>query len=1132
MPDINIGVKVSGGGAIGQLSAIQGAIDSITGKSVKVKVEVEGGAALSRAVGNLEKLGMTAGKASQGAEKFSGSAKKAQENADKLGERAQRAAGHVERLGGTARNAGNDVDRLGESAAGAQENVEKLGEHSARAAAAQQELGEKAERAGAATERSTGSATRAVSEQAEAVKQVGQHVAETAAGVEDLNKGLGKTADAMKSFRSGPLPARGSSQQYPSAAIEERMGQIAEEQAAGGSRRGGRGGSSGSGGSRRTAEGLEEVGKAAERSGHSVMGLERVLNQAQNAGWQLSSVGGMMAGVAGESVHLAKSTAALGMNFEGLGKGIQQAAWSAAHTHDLGLSGLDGDMRNHARTMANDLAPAIKSSIGAVKAIGDAGMGAWGSLGSNIEQFSNTASQNAPAIQSMMHSIGSSVLSLGTDVVAGVAQSAPAFAQLANTVAKDSPQITDAAKAFGNFLAGAGEFAANTTAVATDIGHGIQAIAGGGPNADTYADPMGKSLFGKPISFLSAHPQGTQPFSPDKEPTAPGGGSAPVKSGGFDPNKPYSGLLPDGHGGFTPGSGDGGKPKSSTYSPSHDSDWAKGMTGAQAYEHQRAAAGLGKEGAPAWDGLAGHIMSSAGSKVQSSDVLGQALQTHVQKAVQQAAPAATAGGASISSAVTSGAAEHQAQSSSSTGQAIENHVQKAVHQASPAASAGGASLGGAVTGGAAQGITTTQTVTDTAIIKHLKKVLDMASGPGGIDAHSPSRKYDYLGRLIPQGLAQGIEADSDHTFGAMNKMLTAQEDMASKYAPGYDGSTGVTVSIRKSATQANADDAAAQQAAANPAQNQAMQYSSQLANANIEAHNARAAALATGREELQRQAIGGMTHDERRDQILQNRANNHERALANLGVPGHSDPSQNANPFAGDQHQSLWNTIKNQGPMGDLKAAYAAHGESMAKGVSIGVAKGAPAAQNQMAGFARGMQNVHRKTHGIESPSTVFMSDGLNIAAGAASGVTAGTPMAVAAVSGMSSAMQTAGGWLSDRGLMVGYSWAQNVLTGANLVIKNADYKALGLPNLNSPMAQMALGQQGFLVAGSGAESYKMPDGSSGVVTFGGGTPANKDRTYTFNHVIDISGTVHSITTDVVLDHLGELKDAVTRQSH
>jgi hypothetical protein len=84
--------------------------------------------------------------------------------------------------------------------------------------------------------------------------------------------------------------------------------------------------------------------------------------------------------------------------------------------------------------------------------------------------------------------------------------------------------------------------------------------------------------------------------------------------------------------------------------------------------------------------------------------------------------------------------------------------------------------------------------------------------------------------------------------------------MASKYSPDYQGSDGVTVSVKRPSPDEQQ-------------QQQARQYSPD-AMARFQAHNDRARDLAAGREGRQYAAIGGMTHDERRDQLLQNRAAN------------------------------------------------------------------------------------------------------------------------------------------------------------------------------------------------------------------------------------------------------------------
>ena len=70
-----------------------------------------------------------------------------------------------------------------------------------------------------------------------------------------------------------------------------------------------------------------------------------------------------------------------------------------------------------------------------------------------------------------------------------------------------------------------------------------------------------------------------------------------------------------------------------------------------------------------------------------------------------------------------------------------------------------------------------------------------------------------------------------------------------------------------------------------------------------------------------------------------------------------------------------------------------------------------------------------------------------------------------------------------DYGLMIGYSWAQNVVTGAQSVFQSSQFQALTTPAFKSALAQTDLGKLGLLPpAGSGAEYYTTTSGSAGMV--------------------------------------------------
>lgn len=1066
MPDVNVNIGGKAAGAIAAVGAAQSAIDGLTGKTVNLEINVRqnGGGGIGGATTEMEKL--TAAHKEAGAA-INGSASKTAEAEKTL-------RGHTAAMRNFGREATSAIAvqrRLGEESERASARSERATNRAANASKGFFADLKQGFRAGAASELSSIAAahetagtsfeTSGLKAKAAAtfLRKLADAGNESAASVRSVSAAASAPADtpgmaAARRVRelgwgteqlagANPEPAfinpYGERDGYgktksPLVSSAERDALDAANSTA----------RKADEATQKPAKKLEETGKSADKAAGHVLSLGHVFGQLQNAGWQMSMIGGAMAGVTTEAMKLSNSTTGMGLNFAGMSKGIEMAEQSAARSHNLGLNGLDQELRQSARAMTNELAPAMKAGVQATKAFEEAKMGAQASTGSALTGFANQLTQSSPQLQSIMSSLGKTALNMGSDIVAGVAQAAPAFQQMANTVAQNGPEITEAAKDFSNIVAKGLQAGAAVTGFAEDRGNAFN---------NTLDKVLGATRDPSTGVLTGIGQWGASSRS---------GGAKPVAPGQFDPSKPFSGTLPDG----TVGGGEptaaaaarartdlapprpfsdmakaGGGALTTGYQPSKDAAWATGMTGAQVYAHQRAAAGVAPMGAPTWSGLGGDSTPNLGGHV--------------------------AAGMASSLA-----------SSSGTSTAIENHVTKAVHQASPAAASGGSSLGAAMTGGMAQGVTSTQTVTDTVMIKHLKKLLDTAAGPSGIDAHSPSRKYDLLGRLIPQGVAQGVEADAGHASNAVTAMMN------SKFSPDYAGSTGPTISIRKKSAkqQANADPAAAQDAAGPAAPSgQAMAYSSPLANANIDAHNARAADLAQGRADL------------------------HEIALANLGVPGHVDPrSMDVNPF--------------------VKA-----GQDTVAGIGTGVEQNSKAAVDPLWQVSQNMQNQYKKDNGINSPSAVYAGFSANIPAGAAVGISGNTGVAVGAVNGMSDAMQAAGGWLSDKGLMVGYAWAQNVITGANQVIKTADYQALGLPKLNQ-MALLSLASTNLLKAGSGAESYKMLGNSPGVVTLGSGVAAQPQE-ITVNAHFHLDDQITTISQKAMVNVLSQAGDSISLQA-
>jgi len=483
--------------------------------------------------------------------------------------------------------------------------------------------------------------------------------------------------------------------------------------------------------------------------------------------------------------------------------------------------------------------------------------------------------------------------------------------------------------------------------------------------------------------------------------------------------------------------------------------------------------------------------------------------------------------------------------------AAVKHVQKATDVASGAASAGGASVGAAMGSGMAAGTSSSMTVTDTIIRKHIKHIIDLASA--GLGIASPSKEFDYLGRMTGQGFGQGIERSADHTFGAMDGMLTGAQDQARKTSLDYDGGNdgaGVTVTAPRK-PDPNQDP--------NYRAN-AMQYSP-TAMANIQAHNDRAARLAQGRADNHAIAMAnlGITNPETGQKWVDPRRINSNpltgtsadpmaKAGGNnplSGVKGLSDRFQQGGGLKGalglegkDPAQQSGalprvgagssGAVLSQLNASKLGIAGAEHGLAMAQGVTVGLAKGTPGTQAGVAQFSKAVQGQHKKSHGIASPSTVFAGDGMNMAAGVGVGFAAGTPGVAASMSSAAGTMSdVVGGYLSDRGLMAGYAWAQNMVTGVNTEIKKADYQAMGIPKLAAE-ATRGLAATGLLTAGSGAQSYKTPGNGPGMVTLApASSSSGGDQTITINHnIVHDDGHISQVATVVTLDMFGKLKDA------
>lgn len=1032
MPTVNIDGDASG--AISACSAAQGAIDAIHGKTVNVDINVRQGGAGTAASAMREMSGL------------GDAADRAGRSARGMGDEFDRAGLHADRAGHSARGMGDHFDRAAGHASRTAEEAEKLERHLA------------------------------------AVDKIMQGGAPSSSGAAGGLRGMADDAERVR----GSIGGIGADGGRSLGAVEAGAG--------------------------RAARGLREVGGSSRdvsKLGEVVGGVGRALNSIPDMAMP------SMRAIRG--VGLAGGVAALGMGAltaAVAGVGLAGVGLDFAHNNQLMHAGKDAvkDFNKEFTAMKGattaagmpEMAGVASSMKGVGRELAQIGAANMGPVLHDVATLGNQATQ---AMQKLAPSIGPAtqgLTSLAGAVLGAFGDSGPAVTSFANTVTQNAAGLQALMGGVINTAAGVGNA---LVAVGGGIGQfdsGVGSPSGKPPGSGAGSEvekwmnaeggrigDWGRSTFGgKSISPLSAHPAGTDPFSPTTESTR--GGSAPraVAPGGFDPSKPFSGQVANDNAGtsFTTGTGEGAAPKppppamrslgnfgpgsGGPMTPSiagRSPDAAKydGMTGKQIYNQQYKDSTGSLPGQPMYSGLGPRGPGQSVGPMPSSTAGALGGGGSALPGLMSSMQAASSGGSAIGGALSKSIAQSAGSGGSETGQAATRHISKAVDMAAPAAAAGGSAVGGALGAGMAHGTTSSMSVVDTVIIKHSQHIIDIAAGALGV--HSPSTEFDYLGRMTGTGFGQGYQSSMADSFGSMRSSMGSMTAKLGREGFGYDnmlGGDAPTISVRRAATtKADSDDAQAAQEAAAQTQTQAMQYSP-AAMDRIARHNERAAQLAG------------------------ERADRHQIAMANLGVKGYSDPRK-AGPPAPAAGPSFWDKLNATGPrdgMGGLKSLFSQHGESMTQGVSVGIAKGTPAAQNRMSQFSKGMQNQHKKDHGIHSPSTVFADDGMNMAAGVGVGFAGGAPAATsvmsAAAAGMSAALQ---GPLSDYGLQAGYTYVQAFADGSSRELKKTDTQALREPDNLSPKAMSNLAAGGFLRAGSGASTWKTNSGGSSVVTLGGG---------------------------------------------
>jgi hypothetical protein len=145
-------------------------------------------------------------------------------------------------------------------------------------------------------------------------------------------------------------------------------------------------------------------------------------------------------------------------------------------------------------------------------------------------------------------------------------------------------------------------------------------------------------------------------------------------------------------------------------------------------------------------------------------------------------------------------------------------------------------------------------------------------------------------------------------------------------------------------------------------------------------------------------------------------------------------------------------------------------GKSLQDGTAKGIQDNQGTANSAASGAATSVQNTTKKANASSSPSMVYAAMGSDLMAGMALGITGSTGMVSDSLSStMDAATAGVQATASNNGLMVGYAYADNILTGVQSVVQSSTFASSAIPQLSSALATTALGQLGDLGPAGGA---------------------------------------------------------------
>ena len=541
-----------------------------------------------------------------------------------------------------------------------------------------------------------------------------------------------------------------------------------------------------------------------------------------------------------------------------------------------------------------------------------------------------------------------------------------------------------------------------------------------------------------------------------------------------------------------------------------------------------------------------HATTAASSVTQLSQNSAAAMEP-----LKQIAPTASAGlsqassaiqassqslGASVPAAMAQGIDQNQGQAcdaANQMGKSAVNCGAAALNAASPSKEF--VALGVGIPQGLAIGVTSAAGIATGAVSSAMTGVV--SAGASGLAAASPSKTFAALGQQMGRdavgGVVKGVTDAQGSGQQQLNGTLSALTGANLPQQRQADIQRQATAQGQDQQTPAQREDAAIRAGLAGRGWGQGTQDTVagqiEARGRNLNAANARGDAAQL--DAMRRAGFQGLAPTGTGDgqsplsplqQFGQRETDLHNSAQADAlaRLRGNPIPSQQRGVDAQNAQNQALGAGNVNAPipataqlLPNVQQQAQQQGQQMSQNFAQGLQQGTPDAANAAGNMGSQSIDSLKKHAGSNSPSVYANAVGLDVGAGFSNGLGSSLSAASDAIEPIA----------SNSGLMVGYVWGRSVISGADAVVKSADFATAAVTGVGSQLAETVLGQLGMLgPAGSGGQIYKTP-----AVTMSGATPVQVQVT---NQVL-LDGTVLDTKINTHVDSaLSSLLTAISMQ--